>query len=127
MCHARALQVVHRKLTVSDSGLKTARSIDGAMDKMEGSSSGGVEQQEAGRAGEEDRRASTGEMSVPATLTSLSPLPLRDEGENSKQSICPKDKHFWHAQLSQIYNADATVTYMSMTFVCSVCMYIYIV
>ena len=70
---------MHRKLTLSDSGLKMAKSIDGGMDSIEGSTS----EDKSGQVGKEevDRRASTGEMSFPAMLTPVSPLPhIKDEG-----------------------------------------------
>lgn len=92
------IQVVHRKLTLSDSSVK-AKSVEGGMDASYDSSAGdgtvsggvvseGVVRREAQEEHEEDRRASTGEISVPATLTSVSPLPpqVREDG---KQELVP--------------------------------------
>lgn len=68
--------MVHRKLTLSDSAVQQAKSIDGEMNNIDRRSQVGVVREEE----EEDRRASTGEISLPAVLTSVSPVPQINEG-----------------------------------------------
>ena len=75
------LQVVHRKLTLNESGggVHQAKSMDNGINSIQEEGKKGVAKERV-----EDRRASTGEMNVPAVITSVSPpLPeIRDTGKS---------------------------------------------
>ena len=70
---------MHRKLTLSESGIRqNSSSIDGSDgDEKQGS---GVGKEE-----EVDKRISTGEVEEPAVITSSSPLPYAREDGNAQK------------------------------------------
>ncbi len=63
-------------MTLSDSAVDQAKSVDRGMDEIDEGN-----EEESVPSEVNDRRASTGEMSLPAVITPMSPLPNKhDEG-----------------------------------------------